>query len=121
MMIEQPGSLVGALLSAPVRAGELVWIGLRPGRHAPILTPPSATLIAARGIEGDRYETKRNGGRQGTLIASEAIAAIASYLRREAIDPELLRRNLVTRGINLTALKGRRFRVGAALLAYAGE
>jgi MOSC domain-containing protein YiiM len=120
-MTEHPGSLVGALLSAPVRAGELVWIGLRPGRHAPIITPPSAMLIAARGIDGDRYETKRNGGRQVTLIASEAIAAIASYLGREAVDPELLRRNLVTRGINLTALKGRRFRIGPAVLEYAGE
>lgn len=120
-MTDQPGSLVGALLSAPVRPGELVWIGLRPARGAHIITPLSATLIAARGIEGDRYETKRNGGRQVTLIASEAIAAIASYLGRECVQPALLRRNLVTRGINLIALKGKRFRVGPALLEFAGE
>lgn len=120
-MTEPPGSLVGALLSAKVRKGELVWIGLRPARHAAVIAPQSARLVVARGIEGDRYETKRNGGRQATLIASEAIAAIASYLGRECVQPELLRRNLVTRGINLTALKGRRFRIGAALLEYSGE
>jgi MOSC domain-containing protein YiiM len=37
------------------------------------------------------------------------------------VAPELLRRNLVTRGINLLALKDRRFRIGAALLEGSGE
>lgn len=120
-MTEREGSLLAALLSGPMRSGELVWIGLRPSRHAAIVTTTSANLIAARGIEGDRYDTKRNGGRQVTLIASEALAAIASHLGRESVAPELLRRNLVTRGINLMALKGRRLRVGAALLEYSGE
>ncbi len=120
-MTEQPGSLVGALLSAPMRPGQLVWIGLRPARGAPIITPTRATLIAARGIDKDRYETRRNGGRQVTLISSEALSAIASYLGRDVVEPALMRRNLVTRGINLTALKGQRFRVGPALLEYSGE
>ena len=33
----------------------------------------------------------------------------------------MLRRNFVTTGVNLVALKGRRFRVGAALLEYSGD
>jgi MOSC domain-containing protein YiiM len=37
------------------------------------------------------------------------------------VAPELLRSNLVTRGINLLALKDRRFRIGAALLEGSGE
>jgi MOSC domain-containing protein YiiM len=41
------------------------------------------------------------------LIASEDISAIAAFLGMPEIAPELLRRNLVTRGINLLALKDR--------------
>jgi len=40
---------------------------------------------------------------------------LSSFLGRE-VTPELLRRNLVVRGINLLALKGRRFRIGADVL-----
>lgn len=86
-----------------------------------MLTPDSAVLIAAHGIEEDRYQTQRNGPRQVTLIAIEDIAAIASFLGREKVAPELLRRNFVTQGINLTALKERTFRIGSATLETTGE
>jgi MOSC domain-containing protein YiiM len=33
----------------------------------------------------------------------------------------MLRRNLVVRGVNLLALKGKRFRLGTALLEHSGE
>jgi MOSC domain-containing protein YiiM len=115
------GSLLDKLVSSPVRPGSLVWIGLRPARGAAMQTPQCATLIAARGIEGDRFQTTRDGARQATLISEEALASIAAYLGRDRVGPELLRRNLVTRGINLAALKGRRFRVGGAILEYSGE
>ncbi len=109
------------LFNAQVRPGKLVWIGLRPKRGAKIIASETANLITAEGIEGDRYHTTRNGARQVTLIEQEGIAAIAAYLGREHLAPELLRRNLVTQGINLLALKERRFRIGSALLEYAGE
>ncbi len=104
-----------------MRPGQLAWIGLRPARMAPVLSKASAILIAGRGIEGDHYDTKRNGPRQVTLIAIEDLAATAAFLGIAEIAPELLRRNLVTRGINLLAVKDRRFRVGAALLEGSGE
>lgn len=116
-----PDSPLGQLLAAPTRPGELVWIGLRPARRAPIVSQATAMLVAGKGIEGDHYQTSRDGPRQATLIASEDIQAIASFLGRETIAPELLRRNLVTRGINLAVLKGRRFRIGSALLEGSGE
>jgi MOSC domain-containing protein YiiM len=78
-------------------------------------------LVAGRGIEGDHYDTNRDGPRQATLIAAEDIEAIASFLGRATLAPELLRRNLVTRGLNLLALKGRRFRVGSTLLEGTGD
>lgn len=49
------------------------------------------------------------------------MAAIASYLGRETVGPDELRRNIVVRGINLLALKEKRFRIGGALLASSGE
>ncbi len=85
------------------------------------MSQSTARLVAGKGIEGDHYETSRDGPRQATLIASEDIQAIASFLGREMIAPELLRRNFVTRGVNTAALKGRRFRIGTALLEGSGD
>jgi MOSC domain-containing protein YiiM len=56
-----------------------------------------------------------------TLIAVESLAAIASFLGVDAIDPMVLRRNIVTSGINLMALKDRRFRIGSAVLETSGD
>jgi MOSC domain-containing protein YiiM len=108
-------------MAGPMRPGQLAWIGLRPARRAPILAPDSAILTTARGISGDHYDTRRDGPRQVTLIAMEDLAAIAAFLGRTEVAPDLVRRNLVTRGINLWALKDRRFRVGAALLEGSGD
>jgi MOSC domain-containing protein YiiM len=116
-----PVSALAALLASPVRAGVLTWIGLRPVRRGPLSEVASATLVTGQGLEGDHYETRTNGGRQVTLIAAEDLAAIASFLGRTSADPQLLRRNLVTRGINPLALKGKRFRIGAAVLETSGE
>jgi len=113
-------SLIGRLLAGPMRPGRLEWIGLRPARRAAVQIRNSAALIAAHGIEGDRYNTERNGPRQVTLVAAEDLAAVAGFLGMREIAPELLRRNLVIRGINLLALD-RRFRVGATLLEGSGE
>jgi MOSC domain-containing protein YiiM len=104
-----------------MRPGQLAWIGLRPARRAPVLAQDSAILTAGRGIEGDHYDTSRNGPRQVTLIAMEDLAAIAAFLGLAEVGPHLVRRNLVTRGINLWALKDRRFRVGAVLLEGSGD
>jgi MOSC domain-containing protein YiiM len=116
-----PQSPLARLLAAPVRPGEVAWIGLRAARLGPISSVSSAVLVAARGIGGDRYDSRHNGPRQVTMIASEDLSAIAAFLGRVDVAPELLRRNLVTRGINLIALKDRRFRVGPAVLEWSGE
>jgi MOSC domain-containing protein YiiM len=114
-------SPIGRLLAGPMRSGRLQWIGLRPARRAPMLTPAFAKLITGHGVEGDRYDTRRNGPRQVTLIAAEDLTAIAAFLGKCEIPPGLLRRNLVVGGINLLAVKDRRFRIGAVLLEGSGE
>jgi MOSC domain-containing protein YiiM len=104
-----------------MRPGRLEWIGVRPARRGLIETRVSATLIAGHGLGGDHYDTHRDGPRQVTLIAIEDLAATAAFLGLTDIAPERLRRNLVTRGINLVALKDRRFRIGGTLLEGSGE
>ena len=77
-----------------------------------------AAAVAGRGLEGDRYfageGTYYADGKDGqdlTLIEAEAIEGL---VRESGIElgPGESRRNVVTRGIALNDLVGRRFRVG---------
>ena len=104
------------------QTGRLVWIGLSPGRKEPILEVEEAEARVGTGLESDRHSKGRPGGkRQVTLIQAEHLPVIAALVGdSEPIPPGLVRRNLVVAGINLLALKNRRFRVGAALLEGTG-
>jgi MOSC domain-containing protein YiiM len=113
-------SSLARLIEAPVRPGRVEWIGTRPARHAVMQSADAAELVAGKGIVGDRYRNP-GGARQVTLVAAESLATIASHLGRTAVGPEELRRNVVVRGLNLVALKGRRFRLGTALLEASGD
>ena len=115
-----PGSPLARLLDGPVRPGRVTWIGLRPARRAPMQSAEEAELTPEAGVAGDRY-AGRSGNRQVTLIAAEHLRDIGAWLGGGPVAPEDLRRNLVTEGINLLALKDRRFRVGDALLEATGE
>jgi MOSC domain-containing protein YiiM len=114
-------SPLARLLTAPMRPGRLVWIGLRPERRAAMVEVEQALLEPGRGLMGDRWRGAATGGRQVTLIAAEHLRAIAGFLGLDAVAPTRLRRNLVVEGVNLLALKGARFRLGEALLEYSGE
>jgi len=115
-----PQSSLNRLFNAPVRSGVLVWIGVRPEQRLAVCLVEEAILDPHVGIEGDHY-SRDAGKRQVTLIQAESLAAIASHLGLETLAPEVMRRNLVTRGINLLALKDRRFRIGDAVLEMTGE
>jgi hypothetical protein len=127
----------GAPDGAPVREG---WVLAQPLLHGhapdgrrdgvveglyratasagPMESLDRAVLIAGSGLEGDRYTTGRGrfsaSGRSGqelTLIEAEAIEALLPQ-HGIALAPGDARRNVVTRGIDLNALVGRRFRIG---------
>ena len=115
-----PQSSLTRLFNAPVRSGVLIWIGVRPERRLAMCPVDEAILDPHVGMEGDHY-SRDAGIRQVTLIQAESLAAIASHLGVETLAPEVLRRNLVTRGINLLALKDRKFRIGDAVLEMTGE
>jgi MOSC domain-containing protein YiiM len=115
--------MLEALMGQFPRIGRLEWIGVRPGHRQPILAPLRALAVEGRGLDGDRYALKAAGGerrRQVTLIQHEHLQAAAHLLGRGALDPALVRRNLVISGINLLALKDREFRIGWARLRGTG-
>ncbi|AEG92589.1 MOSC domain-containing protein [Ramlibacter tataouinensis] len=86
--------------------GRLEAILLRPARGTPVHSAPAAEALAGRGLAGDRSAAGRGGGkRQVTLLQAEHLPVLAALLRRDAIDPALLRRNLVVSGLNLLAAR----------------
>lgn len=99
--------------------GTLVCIAVRPERRVPMRPQDSVLLDPETGIIGDRYQG-RSKKRQVTLIQQEHLQAVASMLDTNKIDPLLTRRNLVVRGINLLAFKGRQFYIGSTLLEMTG-
>lgn len=103
------------------QVGRLEWIGVRPERGAPAQVLERVTLVAERGLEGDRSAARRGGKRQVSLIQAEHLEVVAKLMRAERIDPAAVRRNLVVSGINLRALARLRFRVGACVLEGTGE
>jgi MOSC domain-containing protein len=93
--------------------GSVAAILVAPEAEAPLAPVDDVAAIAGRGLEGDRYAAGQGTfsgpgrGYQLTLVEAEVL---------EEIDlpwPEA-RRNVVTRGIALNGLVGRRFRVGSA-------
>lgn len=99
--------------------GEVVWIGRRPARRVDVIPCTEVTALVGGGLEGDHY-AGRSGSRGVTLVQAEHLAVLGALLRRDPVDPALLRRNLVVSGVNLLALKGQRFRIGTAVLEGTG-
>ena len=96
--------------------GELTWIGLRPARKEPLIAVTEVLALATLGLEGDHRCQKTPGSaRQVTLISEEYIGQIAHFSGRNDVEPGLLRRNLVVRGLNLTVVRHQQFSIGEAL------
>lgn len=101
-------------------SGRVEWIGVRSGRGQPVEVLEEVQAIPDRGLADDHAARRAGGRRQVTLVQSEHLPVIGSLAERAA-KPDLLRRNLVVSGINLRALVGLRFRVGAALFEGTGD
>ncbi len=89
---------------------------------APMRAIEAVQAIAGRGLEGDRYclgtgfySNKHGWGANITLIESEAIAAI-NVGHNTNLNAAMLRRNVLSAGIRLESLIGRRFRCGDVVL-----
>lgn len=82
----------------------------------PQIEARSVRVGAGLGIEGDRYygRTKKP-GQNITLVEAEEIESMNTALGLSR-DLSCTRRNLVTRGVRLNELVGRKFRVGEVLM-----
>lgn len=115
-----PAAPLAQLLGRFPGAGRVRWLGVRPGRRLVVSAVQAVEARAGCGLAGDHYRTGGAGKRQVTLIQGEHLAVIGALLGEPPIDPSRLRRNVVVDRINLLALKGRRFRIGDAVLEGAG-
>ena len=115
-----PGSELAELMAQFPRAGKLEWIGIRPARRALVVSVPEVEAVAGYGLAGDHYASKTNGKRQVTLIQAEHLEAVARILGISEVRADAVRRNLVVSGINLHALRDRKFRVGTVMLEGSG-
>ena len=109
---------INQLLNNLPQQGKVQWIGIRPEKRK-ALTVLEAVSVLSGGLKHDHYNG-RSGNRSVTLIQAEHISALASLLHKEKISPEELRRNIVVSGINLLALKDRKFKIGEAVLKMTG-
>ena len=105
------------LLAQFPRPGRIDWIGIRPERRTKLVALEQAQITEI-GLTGD-HRTKP-GKRAVTLIQAEHLPVIAAMVEQEQIDPAQLRRNIVVSGINLLALKDRKFEIGNAILQGTG-
>ncbi len=79
----------------------------------------SVACRAGRGIEGDRFfDYKEDYKGQITFFAWETFHGIKEALKVPALSPGAFRRNVLVEGLDLSALIGRRFRLGG--IAFEG-
>jgi MOSC domain-containing protein YiiM len=111
-----------ALWSPPPAAqptnGVVELLAVAAEKEGPMVAVGRAVAVAGRGLEGDRYfdgagtfSGTAARGHDLTLVAAEVLDALV-LPSGERIAYADARRNVVTRGIDLDALIGRRFRVG---------
>ena len=105
--------------------GRVEWIGVRPQRRGRLVSVREVRAINDVGLQGDHYGGGASGKRHLTLIQHEHLAVVARLLALRdqtptvlPVDPALVRRNVVISGLNLLALKDKRFRVGEVLLEW---
>jgi hypothetical protein len=99
-------------------SGTVEAIVIAPAAEAPGEEVATAEARAGRGLVGDRYaeqggtfSARPGSGRDLTLIEAESLGA-ALLPDGRPLSPAAARRNIVTRGIELDALIGRRFHIG---------
>ncbi|MCH8993969.1 MAG: hypothetical protein IH959_03270 [Chloroflexi bacterium] len=98
--------------------GNVISINIAPKGGEATTTADEVRAFAGRGLEGDRYFSEQGtfsdtpgGGRQVTLIESEAIDDVVRDCGYQ-LEYKDARRNIVTRGVALNDLVGKEFFVG---------
>ena len=98
-------------------SGVVEQIAISSGRDVLPVPVPAVRAEAGCGLEGEYHWSETpEPGQSLTLIAAEALEGLREDTGIE-LSHEASRRNVLTRGIDLNALVGRRFRVGEAACA----
>jgi MOSC domain-containing protein YiiM len=110
-------SAAGESTPAPLR-GRVESIHIADTRGAPMHAVDRITAVAGVGLRGDRHAKGASipapdvkDDQQLTLVAGEEIDRLADVFGI-FLEPGETRRNVTTRGIDVNALVGRRFRIG---------
>ena len=95
----------------------IVAIHVAPERGGPCMALERGTLVPGRGIEGDHHHARPDGvpASEVTFIEAETVEAFNAETGL-GIAPADTRRNVLTRGVALDPLVGKRFSVGTAVL-----
>lgn len=115
-----PDGELAKLMATFPRPGAVEWIGIRSKRRTPLVALDEVEAVAGVGLVGDHYASKTNGKRQVTLIQLEHLTVVAQILAKAEVLAASVRRNIVVSGINLYALRDRKFRIGDVVLEGAG-
>ena len=113
-------SYIKELMRSIPQVGKVEWVSVRPTARGEVKPLEAVEAQEGKGLVGDHY-SGTSGSRQVTLIQAEHLAAVAYMLKKEVIDPELTRRNIVVSGINLLAFADQQFQIGEALLKMTGH
>ena len=102
-----------------MKEGRVILIFVSPDKGFPMQSVDWAEAAVGTGLKGDRYaegkgaysHAKRKTIRQVSLIEMEAIGR-ANAEKGTAFTPLDTRRNILTSGVDLNALVGRKFKIG---------
>ncbi len=119
-MKEQIDEPIKELINRLPQVGSLEWIGIRKMRKEPLTSLTEVKVTVEDGLDGDHFKAKFSTKRQVTLIQQEHLDGVASMLEKDSISPVLTRRNLVIRGINLFAIRDRKFAIGEVVFEGTG-
>jgi MOSC domain-containing protein YiiM len=95
-------------------SGEVVGIFLAAENGELPVPVERVRALAGKGLDGNRYfysDGDAPDGRALTLIAAEALEAM-EHETEIRLDAAATRRNVLTRGVDVNALVGKRFRIG---------
>ena len=107
-----PHQPVARVLDAPVSGGRVEAVFLAPAAEAPMVAADAVTVVAGRGLEGDRYFDGAGTFSEKGGTGREITFADAAALEAAGVAPLECRRNVVVSGVDLDGLIGRSFRVG---------
>jgi len=83
-----------------------------PAGETPVIELDEATLVAGKGIEGDRFfGWKEDYKGQITFFSREVYDSLCAAFQVSDRGPEVFRRNVIVSGVELNSLIGREFEI----------